>query len=89
MDNVKKILNTVSDAMAVTLSEFVCEALSDANMTIANEPAGKRSWDLNLMNERGTVKTIGEAPLIDRAMESVIAKLRDAKSGKVAKLTDS
>jgi hypothetical protein len=55
MDNVKKILNTVSDAMAVTLSEFVSEALSDANMTIANEPADKRSQDLNLVNERGAV----------------------------------
>lgn len=55
MDNVKKILNTVSDAMAVTLSEFVCEALSDANMAIANEPAGKRSLNLNLMDERGAV----------------------------------
>jgi len=55
MDNVKEILNTVRDAMAVSLSELVSEALSDANMTIANEPAGKRSRDLNLMDERGTV----------------------------------
>jgi hypothetical protein len=55
MDNVKKILNTVSDAMAVTLSEFVSDALADANMTIANEPAGKKSQDLNLVNERGAV----------------------------------
>jgi len=55
MDNVKNILDTLSDAMAVSLSEFVSEALSDANMTIANEPAGKRSRDLNLMNERGAV----------------------------------
>ncbi len=55
MDNVKKILNTIRDAMAASLSELVSEALSDANMTIANEPAGKRSRDLNLMDERGTV----------------------------------
>lgn len=55
MENVKKILNTVSDAMALSLSELVSEALSDANMAIANEPAGKRSRDLNLMNERGAI----------------------------------
>ena len=55
MDNVKKILNAVSDAMAVSLSEFVGEALSDANLAIANEPAGKRSLNLNLMEERGAI----------------------------------
>lgn len=55
MENVKKILKAVSDAMAISLSELVSEALSDANMTIANEPAGKRSRDLNLMNERAAI----------------------------------
>lgn len=55
MDNVKKILNTVRDAMTASLSVLIAEALSDANMTIANQPAGKRSRDLNLMNERGAV----------------------------------
>lgn len=55
MDNVKEILNTVRDAMVASLSDFTSEALSDANMTIANEPASNRSRDLNLMNERGAV----------------------------------
>lgn len=55
MDNVKKILNTVRDAMVVSLSELVSEALSDANMAIANEPAGKRSQNLNLVQERAAV----------------------------------
>lgn len=55
MDNVKEILNTVRDAMAASLSELVSEALSDANMAIANEPASKRSPDLNMMNERDAV----------------------------------
>ncbi|PCI75667.1 MAG: hypothetical protein COB20_12420 [SAR86 cluster bacterium] len=55
MDNGKKILNTVRDAMAVGLSELVSEALSDANMKIVNEPAGRRSRNLNLMNERSAV----------------------------------
>lgn len=55
MDNVKKILNTVRDAMVASLSGLVSEALSDANMAIANEPAGKRSRDLNLMQERDAV----------------------------------
>jgi len=55
MENVKKILDTVSDAMAYSLSALVSEALSEANMTIANEPASKRSRDLNLMDERSAV----------------------------------
>lgn len=55
MDNVKKILNSVRDAMAASLSKLVSEALSDANMAIANEPAGKRSRDLNVMDEREAV----------------------------------
>lgn len=55
MDNVKKILNTVRDAMVISLSELVSETLSDANMAIANEPAGKRSQNLNLMQERSAV----------------------------------
>ncbi|GJM12434.1 MAG: hypothetical protein DHS20C12_08370 [Pseudohongiella sp.] len=55
MDNVKEILSTVRDAMAARLSGLVSEALSDANMVIANEPAGKRSRDLNLLNERDAI----------------------------------
>lgn len=55
MEEVKKILNTVRDAMAVSLSALVSEAISDASVAIANEPAGKRSRDLNLMKESGAV----------------------------------
>lgn len=52
MDDVKRIVNAVRDAMAASLSDRVSEALSDASMAIANEPAGKRSRDLNLSGER-------------------------------------
>ena len=55
MDNVKKILNIVRDAMTARLSSFVSEALSDANMAIANEPACRRSRDLSLMAERDAI----------------------------------
>lgn len=55
MDNVKKILNTVRDAMAASLSALVSEALSDTNMAIANEPASKRSRDLDILGERDAV----------------------------------
>ncbi len=51
MDNVERILNTVKEAMSIRLSELVSEALAEANMAIANEPAAKRSRDLNLLNE--------------------------------------
>lgn len=55
MDDVKKILNIVRDAMTARLSSFVSEALSDANMSIANEPASRRSRDLSLMAERDAI----------------------------------
>ncbi len=55
MDDVKKILNIVRDAMTARLSSFVSEALSDANMAIANEPASRRSRDLSLMAERDAI----------------------------------
>ena len=55
MDNVKKVLNIVRDGMTVKLSNLVSEALSDANMTIANEPASRRSRDLSLMAERDAI----------------------------------
>lgn len=41
--------------MVASLSNLVTEALADANMAIANEPASKRSRDLNLMNERDAI----------------------------------
>ena len=55
MDNVKKILNIVRDGMTAKLSNHVSEALSDANMAIANEPASGRSRDLSLMAERDAI----------------------------------
>ena len=55
MDDVKKILNIVRDAMTAKLSNHVSEALSDANMAIANEPASRRSRDLSLMAERDAI----------------------------------
>jgi len=55
MDNVKKILNIVRDGMTAKLSNHVSEALSDANMAIANEPASRRSRDLSLMAERDAI----------------------------------
>lgn len=55
MDDVKRILDAVRDAMVASLSSLVHEALSDANMAIANEPAGKRSRNLNLMGERDAI----------------------------------
>lgn len=41
--------------MVVCISDFVSQALIDANGAIANEPAGKRSRDLVLMNERAAI----------------------------------
>lgn len=55
MDNVRNILNGVKEVMISCLSNLVSEALADANMAIANEPASKRSPDLNLMTERDEV----------------------------------
>ncbi len=76
MENVKKILNTVRDAAAASLSALVSEALSDASMKIANEPASKRSHDLNLMSERGAVaeRFAGNIRVYFDELTSVVAK---------------
>tara|TARA_B110000858_G_C17810153_1_gene480717 strand:- start:12090 stop:14291 length:2202 start_codon:yes stop_codon:yes gene_type:complete len=79
MDNIKKTLNTIRDAMAGSLSELVSEALSDANMAIANEPASKRSQDLNVMNEREAV--------VERFAENMRAYF-DGLTGVVTKSVD-
>ncbi len=55
MENVKVIVNSVRDAMVVCLSDLVSQALADASMTIANEPASKRTRDLDLIGERDAV----------------------------------